>query len=183
MPKVNIEKINPVSQFLRINKAKAENYSSYSKTMEFYTKEGKFLGNQSKNIRFERDYDNNVSKREVITRNIFDKWPLKLYQQFVVIESKIKTVFIKTTGKVEDLPTSITTTTVTIDKNANTMTKEVVVRAMSEQPVENEINGNRQYNLENKPKYIEKFHKVEINEYNEDPAHKYGIFRDLDEDN
>ena len=108
---------------------------------------------------------------------------MKIYQQFVVIESKIKTIFVKSTGEVKDLPTNITTTTVTIDKNTNTMTKEIVERVMAEQPFEKEINGIKEYNLENKPNFIEKSRKVEISEYNEDPAHKYGIFRDLDEDN
>jgi hypothetical protein len=172
MSKVNFQTINPVTQYLRSKKAVVNNASNYLRTKEFYSKTGDFIMWQGRDSRVTRDFSG-VDRRTFIKRYVLDKWPNKIFTQYVVIEQKD----IKSTleGFPEEFARSIKTTKVTIDEKAKTMTKEVIERELEKQPeVVEKYNA---FKLDEKPKYVEKSHTITTEEgYVPLRRHRYGIF-------
>ena len=174
MSKVNFQAINPVTQYLRNKKAVVNKTGNYLRTKEFYSKTGDFIMWQGRDSRVTRDFSG-VNKRTFIKRFVLDKWPNKIFTQYVVIEQKD----IKSTleGFPEEFARSIKTTKVTIDEKAKTMTKEVIERELEIQPEVIDRCGMKAYKLDEKPKYVEKSRTITTEEnYVPIRRHIYGIF-------
>ena len=177
-------KINPVksllTQYLRGNNVVIKRLNSFDNAkinFEFYNNlTGQYLGRQYYNSKLERTFDNTLKRRTVIKREFFDGFPKKIYEQYVVIEKKLKQVVGKTENKDCLLPTEIKVTKVYIDKEKNLLTKNVEKRMLKTPLKENSKFDLVYYTLEEKPIYKTISTISEKKPYKFSQRHRLGIF-------
>lgn len=177
MPKISPVK-SPIAQHIKDCKIIPKGKSSLDagRNLEFYTQIGEYIGNQTSRTRFKRLDNDTLEKRTVIKREIFEGFPKKIYEQYVVIESKIKQFLGKTEREDFLLPTEIKTTNAIIDKEKNILTKTVKERVLETPLKRGEKYGLSYYTMEGKPKYSTVTATTETQPYVFNPHHKYGIF-------
>lgn len=175
--------ISPVAEYLRKNNAiikRSNSLASLDKAktnFEFYNNlNGQYLGKQYYNTNLKRNFDNTLERRTIIKREFFEGFPKKIYEQYVVIEKKLKQIIGKTEKEDCLLPTEIKITKVNIDKEKNLMTKNVEERILKTPLKEISKLDIKFYTLEEKPHYktISTISETKPYEYNSN--HRFGIF-------
>ena len=177
MPKIN-PIISPAAEYLRINNAIIKPGLSMSKTnFEFYNNlSGQYLGKQYYNSKLKRNFDNTLERRTLIKREFFEGFPKKIYEQYIVIEKKLKEIIGKSENEDCLLPTEITVTKVLIDKEKNLLTKNVEERILETPLKENSKSNIIYYTLDKKPHYKTISTISETKPYEFNPRHRFGIF-------
>ncbi|MBE7711757.1 MAG: hypothetical protein E7Z92_06440 [Cyanobacteria bacterium SIG31] len=182
MPKVN-PIISPVAEYLKNNNAVIKSIKSMSSldvaktNFEFYNNlTGQYLGRQYYNSELKRELDNKLSRRTMIKREFFEGFPKKIYEQYIVIENKLKQIIGKTEEEDCLLPTEITVTKVLIDKEKNLLTKKIEQRILETPLKENSKFDIKYYSLEEKPNYKTVSTILETKPYEYSSKHRLGIF-------
>ena len=154
MVNLKVQYVNPVVQYLRTNCANVKR-DSFTGKVEFYNKAGEFIGNQTRNVSFVRDCDNNVSRITTIQRKIFSKWPQMIQKQTLTIYEDLKMFMGKTPDEVaKELPVNIETTTCTLDDLTNTISKVIVKKVLNPTPVlEKVFDNHKVYSHIDNPNY------------------------------
>ena len=177
MNKINPTMKSPVAQFLLNNEAVTKYTDKISGTTQFFTPNNKYLGTQSRRVSMQRDSFNNLEKRIMIKRDICEQFPKRMYEQYILIEQKLRNVFRKSYADVDLMPTSVKTTKFTIDRKNNLMTLEKVERSIEKEPqVALKVGNNTFYSLEDNPKFLTKSVTKETKPYTEDPRLTYNIW-------
>ena len=175
--------ISPVAEYLKNNNAviksiKSVSSSDVAKTnFEFYNNlTGQYLGRQYYNSELKRELDNALSRRTMIKREFFEGFPKKIYEQYIVVEKKLKQVLGKTEEEDCLLPTEITITKVFIDKEKNLFTKNVEERILETSLKEISKPDMAYYSLGEKPHYKTVSTISETKPYEYNSNHRFGIF-------